>query len=85
MVLASTIDIRSHRKTAQLHGLNDRAGNDYDRGILLQPLVEHVHAPQMESDGIVGVDSGRFNEPLRDLTFGISKKLERRAKQTRTP
>ena len=31
----------------QLHGFHGRAGYNYDRGVVLQALIKHVHSPQM--------------------------------------
>src|SRR5690349_12964157 len=39
-------------KTAQVHGIDRRAGHDHQRALLLEALKEHVHGAQVQRRGV---------------------------------
>jgi hypothetical protein len=61
------------RQMFSKNGLDCRTGHDDNGRVCLQPLVEHVHRAEMESDGIVGVLFSRFTKLLSNLQLRFAK------------
>src|SRR5207248_2403220 len=60
-------------QAAQPHRLDGGAGDEHQRALLLEPLVQDVHGPQVQGRRVALVGAGRPLEQVRDLDLGLAE------------
>src|SRR5437588_12642051 len=63
----------SAEETTEAHRFHRRARNEHQRALLLQPLVQDIHRPEVQGRWILVIRNGRIAEQRCDLAFGLSE------------